>query len=67
MSILAKTGVTPEMEFKCIDCRDTITGQSVLNGDYLYIVKKNKTNPVLSEFRCECCQDDWEDRNCNYE
>lgn len=67
MSILAKTGVTPDMTFKCRDCQAITTGEAVLNGEYLYIVKKDTNNPALSVFRCECCQDDWEDKNCNYE
>ena len=63
MAILAKQGVTPEMVFKCVDCKDAITGQAVLDGEYLYIVKRNKENPADSTFRCECCQDDVDDRD----
>ena len=55
------------MEFKCNDCSHTVTGQAVLNGEYLYIVEKNTVNPTLSVFRCECCQDDWEENNCSCE
>lgn len=62
MAILGKQGVTPTMEFKCIDCKDVIDGQAVLDGEYLYIVKRDKENPTASTFRCECCQDDVEDR-----
>ena len=51
------------MSFMCMECRDTISGQSVLDGAYLYIVKINKENPANSMFLCECCQDDREDRD----
>lgn len=63
MSILGKSGVTPEMKFVCVDCKDVITGQAVLEGEYLYVVKRNKENAAASTFRCECCQDDVDDRD----
>lgn len=63
MAILSKEGVTPEMEFKCIDCGDTTTGGDISNGTYLYIVHRNKENPSKSLFRCECCQDDRDDQD----
>lgn len=65
MSILGKKGVTPEMEFKCKDCGDVATGQDVLNGEYLYIAHTNREDPIRSLFRCECCQDDHDDRENN--
>lgn len=63
MPILGKQGVTPEMEFVCVDCKDVTTGQAVLDGEYLYIVKRDKENPTASVFRCECCQDDVDDQD----
>jgi hypothetical protein len=60
--ILGKTGVKPGMEFTCSDCREKISGQRVLDGEYLYIVTLDRSNVDLSTFRCECCQDDHEDR-----
>ena len=63
MAILSKSGVKPEMTFRCCDCIDTITGQQVIEGDYLYIVKANREKPEASVFRCECCQDEYEERN----
>jgi len=63
MSILSKKGVKPEMEFKCNDCNDTVTGQEVIDGTYLYIVERNTVDPMLSAFRCECCQDDHDDQD----
>lgn len=64
MAILSTRGVKPEMVFHCCDCGDTITGQQVLNGDYLHIVKVDKENPINSTFRCECCQDDYHEKHC---
>lgn len=61
-SILSKAGVKPEMSFRCCDCGDSIVGQQVIEGEYLYIVKANRETPEASVFRCECCQDDYEER-----
>ena len=62
MSILSRAGVQPGMAFKCCDCGDTITGMQVLEGEYLHIVQANRECPEASVFRCECCQDEWEER-----
>lgn len=63
MAILSSKGVTPEMKFTCCDCQDKITGERVIKGEYLYIVKANREEPMKSVFRCECCQDEWSERN----
>jgi hypothetical protein len=63
--ILGKKGVTSDMEFICTDCNERIHGGRILSGEYLYIVERNPTNPANSRFRCECCQDDFEDREQN--
>ena len=63
MAILSKNGVLPEMEFKCTDCGDITTGLDIANGTYLYIIQRNKENPEKSLWRCECCQDDRDDRD----
>jgi len=60
--ILSKAGVIPEMSFRCCECDDTITGQHVIDGEYLYIVAANREIPEASIFRCECCQEEWEER-----
>jgi hypothetical protein len=62
MAILGKQGVEKDHKFVCVDCNDVVTGADVLNGEYLYIVSKNLENPKNSQFRCECCQDDLDDR-----
>ena len=61
-SILSTAGVNPGMSFSCCDCGDLITGRQVIDGEYLYIVAANREIPEASVFRCECCQDDWEER-----
>lgn len=61
MAILSKVGVHSGMSFRCCDCGDTVTGNQVRDGEYLTIVEANRENPIASVFRCECCQDDWEE------
>ncbi len=63
MSILSKAGVKPDMAFRCCDCGDTITGKQILEGEHLTIVEANREHPAASVFRCECCQDDYEDQD----
>ena len=60
--ILGKKGVTSDMEFICSDCNERIHGGRILEGEYLYIVERNPSNPAQSRFRCECCQDDFDDK-----
>ena len=62
MAILSSRGVNLEMSFRCCDCGDLITGREILDGTYLYIVAANREHPEASVFRCECCQDEWEER-----
>lgn len=62
MAILSSRGVKPEMKFRCCDCGDTITGEQVIDGEHLTIVQANREVPEASTFRCECCQDDYEER-----
>jgi len=61
MAILARAGVRPDMSFRCCDCGDTITGKAVIEGEYLHIVAASREHPEASVFRCECCQDDYEE------
>ena len=61
MSILSRSGVHPDMAFRCCDCGDKITGKEIIQGVYLYIVQANREHPEASVFRCECCQDDYDD------
>ena len=60
--ILGKKGVTADMEFICNDCNEKIHGGRILEGEYLYIIEKNPRYPHKSTYRCECCQDDVDDR-----
>lgn len=60
--ILGKKGVTADMEFICTDCNEKIHGGRILDGEYLYIVERNPSATAQSRFRCECCQDDFDDK-----
>jgi len=61
-TILSPRGVTAEMSFYCCDCGGRTSGQEVIDGAYLYIVRKNLEDLHLSIWRCQNCQDDWEDQ-----
>ena len=61
-AMLSPCGVTPSMEFVCADCGEVTTGQQVLDGAFVYIVRKNLDDLSQSIWRCECCQDEWEER-----
>jgi hypothetical protein len=56
MSILGRTGVTSEMQFRCNDCGVVVSGREILDGESVHIVVINKTNPLRSLWRCEICQ-----------
>ena len=60
--ILGRKGVTPLMRFPCCDCGDVTTGEEVIQGTYVHIVSPNPSNPRESLWRCECCQEDLDDR-----
>ena len=60
-TILSSRGVTPEMKFVCSDCREVTTGQEVIDGAYVYIVRKNLDDLTRSIWRCANCQDDVDD------
>jgi hypothetical protein len=57
--MVSRKGITPEMTFTCCDCGQKVTGREILDDtNRLYIVNKDK-----GWFRCECCQEDAEERN----
>jgi hypothetical protein len=60
-AILSSRGVTAGMEFICSECDEVTTGQEVIDGAYVYIVRKNLDDLTRSLFRCANCQDDLED------
>ena len=60
-TIISSRGVTPEMQFVCSDCREVTTGQEVIDGAYVYIVRKNLDDLSRSIFRCANCMDDFEE------
>jgi len=60
-AILSSRGVTTGMEFVCSECGEVTTGQEVIDGAYVYIVRKNLDDLQKSIWRCANCQDDLED------
>jgi len=60
-TILSSRGVTAEMSFYCCDCRCRTSGQEIIDGERIYIVKANLVDLHLSICRCQCCQDDVDD------
>lgn len=60
-TILSSRGVTPDMRFTCYDCGEVTTGQEVIDGAYLHIIRKNLDDLHRSIWRCANCQDDVED------
>jgi len=60
-AILSSRGVTAGMEFVCSECGEVTTGQEVIDGAYVYIVRKNLDDLHKSIWRCANCNDDLED------
>ena len=60
--ILGRKGVSPTMRFPCCDCGDVTTGEEVLQGAYVHVVMRDARDLERSLWRCECCQDELEDR-----
>ena len=60
-AILSSRGVTVGMEFVCSECGEVTTGQEVIDGAYVYIVRKNLDDLHKSIWRCANCNDDLED------
>lgn len=60
-AILSSRGVTAGMEFVCSECGEVTTGQEVIDGAYVYIVRKNLDDLQKSIWRCANCNDDLED------
>jgi hypothetical protein len=59
--ILSARGVTADMKFPCSECDEITTGEDILNGERVYIVKANLEDLHRSIWRCQNCQDDYED------
>ena len=53
------------MMFTCCDCGDVTTGEQVINGAYVHVIKRNSDDLKNSVWRCECCQEEIEDREQN--
>lgn len=54
-----------DVVIKCIDCDEAKTVREwAASGEHLFIVGvQNAEDPLKSSFRCECCEDDWRDKN----
>ena len=65
LPILGTRGVDPSMQFPCCDCGDVTTGEAVLQGAYVHVVLRCAHDLANSLWRCECCQEDLEDRERN--
>jgi predicted RNA-binding Zn-ribbon protein involved in translation (DUF1610 family) len=59
--ILSARGVTADMRFQCSDCGEVTTGEEILSGERIFIVKTNINDLHRSIWRCANCQDDVED------
>jgi hypothetical protein len=62
MAILSAKKLPDDFKAKCCDCGEEITKGTIQSGSYAHIVKNDATGVVL---RCECCQDDHDERNCD--
>jgi hypothetical protein len=60
-AILSASGITAVMSFYCCDCGGRTSGQEIIDGERIYIVKANREEPHRSVWRCQNCQDDFED------
>ena len=63
--VLGMKGVTAHMRFPCCDCGDVTTGEEVLSGAHVHVVTSDARDPEKSVWRCECCEEDLEDRERN--
>ena len=63
--ILGKRGVEQSMRFTCCDCGDVTTGEQLINGAYVHVIKRNSDDLKNFAWRCECCQEEIEDREQN--
>jgi hypothetical protein len=57
-AVVSKKGIKPNDQFICDDCGDAITGSRILDGEMVYYVKEDRSNPNNNRYRCEDCQDD---------
>jgi hypothetical protein len=56
--VVSKKGVKPSDVFLCADCNDPISGNRVLDGEMVYYIKEDRSNPNNNTYRCADCQDD---------
>ena len=56
--VVPKKGVKDSDTFMCEDCSDPISGTRVINGEFVYYTKEDRSNPHNNRYRCADCQDD---------
>ena len=56
--VVPKKGVKASDVFICDDCGDPISGSRLLDGEHVYYVKRDLSNPKNTKYRCADCQDD---------
>jgi len=56
--VVSKKGVKNNDKFICDDCGDQISGSSVMDGEMVYYIKEDRSNPNNNRYRCADCQDD---------
>ena len=64
--LINKQDISPEMLFKCCQCGGYISGQDVLDGALVYVIKKNKEDISKSTFKCDYCQNKIDDLSDDY-
>ena len=57
-AVVSKKGLKDSDTFRCDDCGENISGTRVIDGEYVYYVKQDRSNPNNNRYRCEECQSD---------
>jgi uncharacterized protein with PIN domain len=57
-AVVSKKGVKDRDIFTCDDCGDSISGSRVLDGEMVYYVKEDRSNPNNNVYRCADCADE---------
>lgn len=65
MAIVNPKTVPEGFKTTCCDCRDEITADTIKRGEYAHIVVRSKGPTDVPVLRCECCHEDYVERNCS--
>jgi hypothetical protein len=63
MPILSGKGLDPKREFTCTDCGEKFTGQNVIDDTVRLHFVQVSSDKNRNVFRCECCQEDHEEKH----